>query len=111
MREGVHGAIRVDGFSRRLYSRRLRSTGLKRIAVVGIVALTGLVGAAGGPSAQRPSAQKPTYGTWGVNLAGMDNSVKPGDDFFDYANGTLVRKVRYPTRPFRDRRKPGHPHS
>jgi hypothetical protein len=35
-------------------------------------------------SAIAPSAQqKPTFGAWGVDLAGMDTSVKPGDDFFD----------------------------
>ena len=33
------------------------------------------------------TAAIPTYGAWGVDLAGMDTSVKPGDDFFDYANG------------------------
>ncbi len=27
------------------------------------------------------------FGAWGVDLAGMDTSVKPGNDFFDYANG------------------------
>jgi len=27
------------------------------------------------------------FGAWGIDLAGMDTSVKPGDDFFDYANG------------------------
>jgi putative endopeptidase len=32
-------------------------------------------------------ATNPTYGAWGVDLAGMDPSVKPGDDFFNYANG------------------------
>ena len=97
MREGSHAAIRVDEFSRRLYSRRLRSTRLKRIAVVvGILEVTGLVGAAGGPSAQRPSAQRLTYGIWGVDLAGMDNGVKPGDDFFDYANGTWYEESVIP---------------
>ena len=30
---------------------------------------------------------KPLYGTWGFNLAGADATVKPGDDFFRYANG------------------------
>lgn len=64
------------------------STRLKRIAVaIGILAMTGLVGATGGPS-----AQKPTYGTWGVDLTGMDKSVKPGDDFFDYVNGTWYKR-------------------
>jgi putative endopeptidase len=27
------------------------------------------------------------YGTWGIDLAGMDRSVKPGDDFFRFVNG------------------------
>jgi putative endopeptidase len=27
------------------------------------------------------------FGTWGFDLDGMDRSVKPGDDFFKYANG------------------------
>lgn len=65
----------------------MRSAGLERIAVVvGILALAGLLGAA-----TAPPAQKPTYGAWGVDLSGMDKSVKPGDDFFDYVNGTWYK--------------------
>ncbi len=30
----------------------------------------------------------------GINLAAMDKSVKPGDDFFLYANGTWLRTAR-----------------
>jgi putative endopeptidase len=30
---------------------------------------------------------KPVFGNWGFDVAGMDRSVKPGDDFFRYANG------------------------
>ncbi len=37
-----------------------------------------------------PSA-KPVYGTWGVDYASMDKGVKPGDDFFGYAEGTWLR--------------------
>ena len=36
------------------------------------------------------------YGTWGVDLAGMDTSVKPGDSFFDYVNGTAVKTMVIP---------------
>src|SRR6185503_15901934 len=36
------------------------------------------------------------YGTWGVDLDGMDRSVKPGDDFFKYVNGTWVAKTQIP---------------
>src|SRR5919112_258625 len=32
----------------------------------------------------------------GIDLAGMDRSVKPGDDFFDYANGTWLKRTQIP---------------
>ena len=34
---------------------------------------------------------KPRYGTWGVDYADMDRSVKPGDDFFDFVEGTWLK--------------------
>lgn len=39
---------------------------------------------------------KPRYGTWGVATADMDPSVKPGDDFFDYAEGTWLKQHPIP---------------
>ena len=33
-------------------------------------------------------AAKPVYGDWGYDAAAMDTSVKPGDDFWAYVNGT-----------------------
>jgi putative endopeptidase len=36
------------------------------------------------------------YGAWGVDLAGGDHTVKPGDSFFDYANGAWWAKTRIP---------------
>jgi len=33
------------------------------------------------------AVDKPVYGTWGLDESGMDKSIKPGDDFFRYANG------------------------
>jgi endothelin-converting enzyme/putative endopeptidase len=33
----------------------------------------------------------PKYGTWGVDTATMDKSVKPGDDFFAFAEGSWLR--------------------
>ena len=33
-------------------------------------------------------AQKPVYGTWGYDTSAMNSSVKPGDDFWSYVNGT-----------------------
>jgi putative endopeptidase len=36
------------------------------------------------------------YGTWGFDLAGMDRTVKPGDDFFKYVNGKWVASTQIP---------------
>jgi len=40
------------------------------------------------------SAQR--FGKWGVDLEGMDRSVKPGDDFFRYANGKWAATTQIP---------------
>jgi putative endopeptidase len=40
---------------------------------------------------------KPAIGSWGFDLAGMDRSVRPGDDFFRYANGTWFDKAVIPS--------------
>jgi endothelin-converting enzyme/putative endopeptidase len=34
--------------------------------------------------------------THGIQVANMDRSVKPGDDFFDYANGAWVKRTEIP---------------
>ena len=36
------------------------------------------------------------YGTWGFDLAGRDTAAKPGDNFFDYANGGYLAKTQIP---------------
>jgi putative endopeptidase len=36
------------------------------------------------------------YGKWGVDLEGMDRTVKPGDDFFKYVNGAWLAKTQIP---------------
>jgi putative endopeptidase len=38
----------------------------------------------------------PKYGTWGFDKSGMDPSVKPGDDFFAYANGKWATRTDIP---------------
>ena len=43
-------------------------------------------------SAQSYSPPRPV----GIDVAGMDRSVKPGDDFFQYANGTWLRHTDIP---------------
>jgi putative endopeptidase len=39
---------------------------------------------------------KPVFGNWGFDMAGIDRSVKPGDDFFNYANGTWFKSAVIP---------------
>ena len=39
----------------------------------------------------------PKYGTWGFDVSGMDPSVKPGDDFFAYANGKWAARTEIPS--------------
>src|SRR3954464_13118391 len=46
-------------------------------------------GSGSGSSAPAPAPQ-------GLDLAGMDKSVKPGDDFFSYANGGWFKTTEIP---------------
>ena len=47
------------------------------------------------------SQPKPVYGSWGYDAAAMDSSVKPGDDFFAFVNGTWFNKAEIaPDRTF-----------
>lgn len=48
-------------------------------------------------SAQSDSATTaPHFGTWGFDLTGKDAAVKPGDDFFKFANGGYVERTHIP---------------
>jgi len=42
--------------------------------------------------AQTPAA-KPAFGTWGVRIEDGDKTVKPGDDFWAYANGAWAKRT------------------
>jgi putative endopeptidase len=61
-------------------------------AAVALAAVLAL--AAPSVRAQEPAPLK--YGTWGLDLSGMDRSVKPGDDFFRYANGAWLDRTPIP---------------
>ncbi|AHX13865.1 peptidase M13 [Dyella jiangningensis] len=43
-----------------------------------------------------PAVSTPRIAPWGFDLAGMDRSVKPGDDFARYAGGTWMRDTAIP---------------
>ena len=44
----------------------------------------------------RRIAAAPRYGAWGLELKDMDTSVKPGDGFFEYAEGTWLKNHPIP---------------
>jgi len=60
----------------------------------------GLTLAQASPSAQGPTGQTPpatpAFGTFGVDTTQMDTAVKPGDDFFRYANGKWLATATIP---------------
>jgi putative endopeptidase len=53
-------------------------------------------GAAAADAPDGASLASPKYGTWGFDMSGMDRSVKPGDDFFKFANGKWAERTEIP---------------
>jgi putative endopeptidase len=58
--------------------------------------LTPLLLAALPVAADPESLAAPRFGTWGMDLTGRNLQIKPGDDFFDYANGSFVERTEIP---------------
>lgn len=52
-----------------------------------------IVGAAHATDA---ASSKPQYGSWGFDTAGAEMTIKPGDNFFRYANGTWLDRTPIP---------------
>src|SRR5690349_10015157 len=48
------------------------------------------------PAPAPAGAPKPQYGTFGFDAAGMDKAIAPGDDFFEFANGTWAKNTPIP---------------
>jgi putative endopeptidase len=48
------------------------------------------------PQSAPSEAAKPMFGTFGFDTAGMDRAIAPGEDFFEYANGTWYRTTEIP---------------
>src|SRR5262249_13135270 len=42
------------------------------------------------------AAPKPAFGTFGIDTTAMDKAVKPGDDFYKYANGAWLATFKIP---------------
>src|SRR5690606_7309831 len=53
--------------------------------------------AAEGGASGWQGTEAPKYGTWGFDLNGRDTSVRPGDSFFRYANGTALDRLQIPS--------------
>jgi len=45
---------------------------------------------------EQAPAPKPTYGSFGFDAAGMDRTVLPGDNFYQYANGAWAKNTPIP---------------
>ena len=54
------------------------------------------VTAAPATAAPQAAPAKPENGAWGIDLSGMDLSVKPGEDFFTYVNGKWLERTAIP---------------
>jgi putative endopeptidase len=63
---------------------------------VTLVCLLVLVAAVPSIGQQPGAGAKPRFGTWGVELSGMDRSVKPGDSFWHFVNGAWARRTEIP---------------
>src|SRR5438477_2844479 len=58
--------------------------------------LAGLVVAPAAVRATAPSPSLPSPAPAGIDLAGIDRSVRPGQDFFAYANGAWAKATEIP---------------
>ena len=50
----------------------------------------------GGAALAGSNSTAPKFGSWGIDLSAMDKSVKPGDDFYMYVNGTWYKNAVIP---------------
>ena len=60
------------------------------LAALAVVSQTACAPATPAPGAGAAAAVPASHG---IDLAGIDRSVAPGDDFFRYANGALDRRA------------------
>ena len=50
----------------------------------------------GGATPGASTTEAMRMGAWGIDTAGMDRNVKPGDDFFSFVNGTWAKTTAIP---------------
>ena len=66
------------------------------LARVCMVSLTALAGTAVCAAATASNPAAPQFGSFGIDLAAQDKSVKPGDDFYRYVNGRWLATEKIP---------------
>jgi putative endopeptidase len=66
---------------------------VKKLLIGAVALLT--IGACGQDSAEPVAVEEPAPIS-GIDIAGMDTSVKPGDNFFAYMNGTWIKTTEMP---------------
>ena len=66
------------------------------IALAASSALVAVTPAHAQKYAEAAASDDPQLGTYGFETSGMDRSVDPGDDFYEYANGTWAQETVIP---------------
>jgi putative endopeptidase len=79
----------------------------RKVILVCLLMLFAAVPSTGQQSGSAGVGAKPRYGAWGADLTAMDRSVKPGDSFWHFVNGSWDRRTGIPADRTRDRRRPG----
>ncbi|MFL6763468.1 MAG: M13 family metallopeptidase [Sphingomicrobium sp.] len=80
----------------RMFALALASTAIAGTASLAIAGSAPSAAVVAG-SAQAAATARPQYGSFGFDVAGMDRAVTPGDDFFDFANGTWLKNNQIPS--------------
>jgi len=68
----------------------------RSLVAIAALVLAGCAASAPPPPPAPPPGPKAELGSWGVDLSGMDKSVKPGDDFYSYVNGAWEKTAVIP---------------
>lgn len=77
-------------------SSRLFATAAVGALLLGFASSATAKDAAKAPAPATDAAAGPEIGDFGFDMAGMDRGVKPGDDFYAYANGTWAKTTAIP---------------
>src|SRR5262245_17258120 len=67
----------------------------KLLSRVAMAATFAIVCGLAHPASAQPTGT-PTFAPWGFDLSGVDPKAKPGDSFFDYANGAWDARTEIP---------------